>query len=228
MLPVAENVISAAAGYNYSIYLDRKGKIYFLGNSGIPFKKRFEQGNLVFKNVYAATDNDIFGAETQNGDFYVWGDNHSELIENFKENFICNWKIVEVKNLEVFIYYPDSYHTSWIQHNSGPDKMERSPTFNEFKFEIKKSFLNYSMYGNFYEGNLKIKFVYLDTEVIKPTEFPSPQTDSYFTTKKGKIKRYRPSIYLTNKYIFEPQIGNKNLFEHYKNNRLSINTVGKQ
>ena len=93
---VARNVISATAGYNYSLYLDTEGKVHFIGNSGIAFKERFNQGDLAFKKVFARRDIDIFGAEDIDENFYVWGDNHSEQLETKSETFLKELDIILV------------------------------------------------------------------------------------------------------------------------------------
>lgn len=36
-LKIAEGVISAAAGYNYGLYVTEDGALHFIGSSGIPF-----------------------------------------------------------------------------------------------------------------------------------------------------------------------------------------------
>lgn len=97
---VAENVKSVAAGYNYSLYLDSDGKVHFLGNSGIPFKERFKQGDLVFKKVFARLDIDIFGAEDTDGHFYVWGNNHSEVIQTHSLKVLFRAYRLEEKKID--------------------------------------------------------------------------------------------------------------------------------
>ena len=97
---IAENVKSVAAGYNYSLYLDDVGKVHFLGNSGIPFKERFKQGDLVFKKVFARLDIDIFGAEDTDGHFYIWGNNYSEIIQTHSLKVLFKANGLEEKKLD--------------------------------------------------------------------------------------------------------------------------------
>ena len=220
---IAENVISAAAGYNYSIYLDSSGQVHFLGNSGIPFKERFSQGDLVFKSVYANTDIDIFGAENSDGNFYIWGDNHSELIESLQQRLVCEWKIVKVGYWWEEEWY---YATAW----SGPINVHpHSSNLDSIEFEIKTTFMESN--SDLYEGNVEIISKYMGIEHIEPGEFPDLSKEDYFrlrnsgytwTRRGGKFDTYRPEVYLTNRYIFCPQIGDKNLLEHYKKNRMTL------
>ena len=96
---IADNVISTDAGYNYSLYLDAEGKVHFLGNSGIPFKERFNQGNLIFKKIYTAKRCDIFWGEDLNGDLYVWGANLLErhgFIDDIHPNLYKSEELLKV------------------------------------------------------------------------------------------------------------------------------------
>lgn len=128
---VVENVKSVAAGYNYSLYLDSAGKVHFLGNSGIPFKERFKQGNIVFKEVYARSNIDIFGATDSIGNFYVWGDNSLQEIEVGSERFLKTF--ATIKGGRVIGGEGTHYHVNQFGCETG---------WSHFNFDEK--------YGNYY------------------------------------------------------------------------------
>jgi len=87
---IAENVKSAALGYNFSIYLTKEGKVELLGKRrnvpsrvrspeildavNVPFRERF-QGIPDADEVYASGSNDIFWVKYKNGKLGVWGTN---------------------------------------------------------------------------------------------------------------------------------------------------------
>lgn len=76
---IAENVISASAGYNYALYVTEDGLLHFVGDAGLPFKERFSFDGKI-KEVFAEPDRDVFSLIDEKGVKYVWGDNHCEYI----------------------------------------------------------------------------------------------------------------------------------------------------
>ena len=229
---IAEDVISASAGYNYSLYLDAHGKVHFLGNSGIPFKERFEQGDLVFEEVFARNDVDIFGARTNDGKFYVWGDNSNNLIENLKESSQCDWSVVEVKcGVEVIVYA--DYGTSWQSYDRD---VTLSKSLHEIETEIK-----YECSKNFglYEGNLNVKFTFIDkckfkawhrTEDYPPLSGYDNPYEWFISDKYEWDETYKPQVYYVNRYIFQPLLSvwaRDSLFEKNPSNEEKFTTVSK-
>ena len=73
---IAEDVISAAAGYNYGLYVTGDGALHFIGTSGIPFAERFAFDGRIAE-VFAEPDRDVFRLKDEAGETYVWGDNLS-------------------------------------------------------------------------------------------------------------------------------------------------------
>ena len=77
---IAEDVISAAAGYNYGLYVTADGALHFIGSSGIPYAERFAFDRRV-REVFAEPDRDVFRLTDEKGETYVWGDNYSGLLQ---------------------------------------------------------------------------------------------------------------------------------------------------
>ena len=96
---IAANVISAAAGYNYALYVTGDGKLHFIGDSGIPFKERFSFDGRI-KEVFAKPDRNEFRLIDENGVSYAWGDNQSAGIFPLKQTIraVVNDQIVTLKD----------------------------------------------------------------------------------------------------------------------------------
>lgn len=77
---IAEGVISAAAGYNYGLYVTEDGALHFVGSSGLPFAERFSFDGQI-REVWADPDRDAFRLKDEAGEAYVWGDNNTEILE---------------------------------------------------------------------------------------------------------------------------------------------------
>ena len=77
---IAEGVISAAAGYNYGLYVTGDGALHFIGASGIPFAERFAfEGRIT--EVFAEPDRDVFRLKDKAGNTYIWGENWSGRLQ---------------------------------------------------------------------------------------------------------------------------------------------------
>ncbi|MBO7669112.1 MAG: hypothetical protein J6S60_00850 [Oscillospiraceae bacterium] len=79
---IAEGVVSAAAGYNYGLYVTGDGALRFIGSSGIPFAERFAFDGRI-REVFAAPDRDVFRLTDDAGDTWVWGNNLSGELEPY-------------------------------------------------------------------------------------------------------------------------------------------------
>lgn len=164
---VAENVKSVATGYNYSLYLDSASKVHFLGNSGISFKERFKQDALVFKKVFARLDIDIFGAEDIDGNFYVWGDNHSQMLEPSSKKLLYVPDEDFMKNFSSRNETYEYYSFGWVFNYSSKSLSqllhqtchEASVTFS--KKDIQEAIRETDIYGRlaklYGESNLEIE-----------------------------------------------------------------------
>ena len=73
---IAEGVISAAAGYNYGLYVTADGTLHFIGSSGLPYTERFAFGRKI-REVFADANQDVFRLTDEAGESWVWGDNLS-------------------------------------------------------------------------------------------------------------------------------------------------------
>ena len=80
---IAEGVISAAAGYNYGLYVTADGTLHFVGSSGIPYAERFAFDGVI-REVFAEPDRDVFRMTDENGEAYVWGNNWSGTLQPLK------------------------------------------------------------------------------------------------------------------------------------------------
>lgn len=80
---IAEGVISAAAGYNYGLYVTADGALHFVGSSGILYPERFAFDRRIAE-VFAEPDRDVFRLTDEAGDTYVWGDNWSGCLQPLK------------------------------------------------------------------------------------------------------------------------------------------------
>ena len=186
---IADGVISAAAGYNYSLYLDTDGKIHFLGNSGIPFKERFTQGDLVLKEVYAKNDIDIFGAEDIYGNFYIWGDNHSEQIEPIVVEHIMDLETIETQQvigkltLEVKEHYFSDY--ARIHFN---DFFPLSEKELEYSIKMKSDYKSFSKLYS--EYNLEIHLEILKSQALKIIKNRYFSSGGPFSNRKKNVSEY--------------------------------------
>jgi hypothetical protein len=77
---IAEDVISAAAGYNYGLYVTADGALHFLGSSGVPYAEHFAFDGTI-REVFAEPDRDVFRLTDEAGETYIWGDNYSGLLQ---------------------------------------------------------------------------------------------------------------------------------------------------
>ena len=220
---IADGVISAAAGYNYSLYLDSNGKVHFLGNSGVPYKERFDQCDFVFKKVFACNYSDIFGVEDIDGNFYVWGDNRESLIENLKEENVREFFDYEVSSFDIIersceITAYSDYGTSWSYYEFYYDKEDEeenekilSNKLNEIENKIKYEFSkNFGLYENNLWVNLRltnrrdIKWHISDEDIPDLPGYGSFDDVSFVSEKYETVGTYEPEIYLVNRYIFQP------------------------
>ena len=80
---IAEGVISAAAGYNYGLYVTADGTLHFIGSSGIPYAGRFAFDGRI-REVFAEPDRDVFRLTDEDGSAWVWGDNWSGALQKAK------------------------------------------------------------------------------------------------------------------------------------------------
>lgn len=199
---IADNVISVAAGYNYSIYLDANGKLHFLGNSGIPFKERFDQGSLIFKEVYAKNNKDVFWAVDKNGEVYIWGTikDSRRLLKKF-EPIETQFTTYESS----WWRYCDSYETQTDTYVF--DSHSKYHRLDDITLSIKSrpDYIKFSKkYG---EDNLQIVFSTLEKEFINSNFY-----DNYdHFIEEGKSFReanyivvLQPEVYFLNRYIFQP------------------------
>ena len=77
---IADDVISAAAGYDYGLYVTADGMLHFIGSSGIPYAERFAFDGRICE-VFAKPDRDVFRLADKAGDSWVWGDNWSGALQ---------------------------------------------------------------------------------------------------------------------------------------------------
>ena len=77
---IAGDVVSAAAGYNYGLYVTSDGTLRFVGGSGIPYAERFAFGRGI-REVFARPDRDVFRLTDEAGESWVWGDNLSGALQ---------------------------------------------------------------------------------------------------------------------------------------------------
>ena len=77
---IAEGVLSAAAGYNYGLYVTADGSLRFVGSSGIPYAERFAFDGKI-REVFAEPDRDVFRLTDEAGGRWVWGDNLSGALQ---------------------------------------------------------------------------------------------------------------------------------------------------
>ena len=80
---IADGVISAAAGYNYGLYVTTDGALRFIGGSGLPYAERFAFDGKI-REVFAEPDRDVFRLTDEAGVSWVWGDNLSGSLQKTK------------------------------------------------------------------------------------------------------------------------------------------------
>ena len=214
---IADNVISAAAGYNYSLYLDAEGKVHFLGNSGIPFKERFEQGNLVFKEVYAKNNDDIFWVVDEAGKSYIWGViNHNKKFLKKLQSVKTKLTVWNKRYWEWDSYKTQKYYREEFNHSSyyGLD---------DIKLWLKsgsdyKGFIN--EYG---EDNLQIEFSILEKKIIDSKckeEEDYANEEGIDFNENNYIVTLQPVVYFLNRYIFQPLETKSEILDRNYRNRV--------
>ena len=207
---IADNVISAAAGYNYSIYLDANGKVHFLGNSGIPFKERFDQSDFVFKEVYAKNNKDVFWAVDKNYKIYTWGAIGKEKIKPLKVFEPIKTEFEKITSYSNGVGFETGGTSGEIVDILIPDYMFISYGF-EYSILSIKSTLDYKqLVKNYGECNLRIgyEFGYECKKELKEKlqnrflgKKPMELRSLGYYQEKVLIK---PAIYFLDRYIFNP------------------------
>lgn len=223
---IAENVRSAAAGYNYSIYVTEEGQTVLLGNSGIPYIERF-QGFDHAAEVYAAPDKDVFWIVSQTGGLYVWGQNNDGGIVSKTQTdcfrFAQTELEVEYLNGIYEIHVPETNPAKaliGLKHSCISSYLYSQ--LKQLSFELKQT-ETYEKYRNkFGEDNLSIEFEQIKDVVIcskkgdnnyqrleDVKDFGAAPFTQYATTdvyyeRRTQKETYIPTIRMENRYIFNP------------------------
>jgi len=79
-VPMAKNVVSAAAGYCCTIYLGEDGEVRLIGRSQVDYMKCFQLPAGRIKAVYASPVQNVFWLRMDNDSLWSWGSNIKELI----------------------------------------------------------------------------------------------------------------------------------------------------
>lgn len=223
---IAENVRSAAAGYNYSIYVTAEGQTVVMGNSGIPYIERF-QGFAHASEVYAASDKDVFWIVSQDGNLYVWGQNNDGGIMSKTQTECFCFEPQEIK-----VEYRDSIyeiHRVETKNRRGVIGLKHSRGFSnlddklkEISFELKKTKTYEEYRRKFGEDNLNIEFKQMKNVVVSSEEkndnysrlennkdfgtapFTQDTITDIYSRKRTQKETYIPTIRMENRYIFNP------------------------
>jgi len=206
---VAENVKSAALGYNFSIYLTKEGKVELLGaRTNVPFRERF-QGIPNADEVYASGSNDIFWVKYKNGELGVWGANTEGQIAEVTKLPLGEYEriVKEYDSSEKWEKLLDrsSYGNSRVVYNYSSSWT--APTMEEIKKELQKT-EEFRMYAEKYSAANIILDTKKEKEMGQKKETVERGTRQIFNdmtyTKKSGDALYKTRMYYQNNYLYHP------------------------
>lgn len=201
---VAENVKSAALGYNFSIYLTKEGKVELLGKrTNVPFRERF-QGILGADEVYASGSGDIFWVKYKNGELGVWGANtngqiaevtkvplreYERIVEGY--NSCSRWEKEKDMGTQGRSKIVDKTYSSWTV-----------PTMEEIKKEIQETD-EFRRYAEKYSAANIIFASEKEKDMGEKKEKIQTSVNWTKTTKSGEVL-YKMHMYFVNNYLYHP------------------------
>ena len=220
---IAENVVSAAAGYNYGLYVTADGTLHFIGDSGIPYAERFAfEGRI--RRVFAEANRDVFLLEDEKGDIWRWGCNFaSDLTDRImKPQAVLDDQVVTAKSGKAIWCYEvegqTHYYKGILYENVGCSALatlrQRAVLHEEFR----------RLSAQYGEDNMLLKYVLRSRSPKHEICSPNWSEDAYeraedvgFPFGPQVVNRrlcaycgtaeeltYSIGIYTENRYLFQP------------------------
>lgn len=112
-LLMAENIVSAAAGYCYSICLDQNGGIRLFGQTSHPYPERFQTPEGRTAEVFASPSDNIFWLRMEDGRLLSFGYNMRNQIAPRIEKLYFTFPEISLK-----IHYSGEFVTNYESYGS--------------------------------------------------------------------------------------------------------------
>ena len=220
---IAETVVSAAAGYNYGLYVTADGTLHFIGDSGIPYAERFAFDGRI-RRVFAEADRDVFSLEDDKGDTWRWGCNFAfDLADRLLvPRAVLDDQVVTVKKgLAIWYYEADGrthYRKGILCENVGSSTLGR----------LRRLAIRHEGYrrlsAQYGEDNMMLKYVLRNRSPKREIRSPDWSEEAYERAEDGDIPfgpqvvnrhqcaycgtaedlTYSIGIYTENRYLFQP------------------------
>ena len=189
--PMAKNVISAAAGEHYAVYVTRDGETHLRGRGELA--ERFP-GFSGARKVSAESHCDWYWICDEAGQVFCFGDNQFSLLQEGKNTV---WKTLD--EVRVVIHYftqetwgPDKYSQRWVAHRTQyKDDWVLDPICRRIEE------------GNAYRNALLLfggENVYLTLKKTGEEPAVKKRSDSDY----ARTHIYQPEIHVTNRVIYKP------------------------
>lgn len=187
---IARQVKSAAAGYNYSVYVTRDKEVKMLGTGR--FAEYF-QGFSGAEEVFADGTRDIFFIKAEDGRLLAFGDNNVESIVPRSEQEVYRFQDERVEVSHWAFTSSMSIGTtgfsSWTNYYDDDEELRKLLIQNLTEKEVYKEQVRLHS-----EDNLT-----LNLELISEEDKGTQNSGNY-----RQARTYRPSIVLYNKIIYDP------------------------
>ncbi len=222
---ISEGVVSAAAGYNYGLYVTGDGALHFIGTSGIPFAERFAFDGRIAE-VFAEPDRDVFRLKDEEGEDHVWGDNWSGRLQPFKltpRAVLDDQTLISRRGKAIW-----RYELGGMEHRCRGLLLEHAPW--EIRGELHRQVSESGEYRRlssaYGENNLLCKYIRRSVSPDRDIQSENWSEDEYESLKEGLgvIPRrpgmrnlraesycgkerdiiYTVGIYTINRYLFQP------------------------
>ena len=220
---IAENVVSAAAGYNYGLYVTADGKLHFIGDSGIPYAERFAFDGRICR-VFAEADRDVFSLEDEKGDIWRWGCNFAcDLADRIMiPRAVLEAQVVTAKKGKAIWCYESEgqthYCKSILYENVGSSALG---TLKQWTVRQKEYRRLSAQYG---EDNMLLKYVLRSRSPKREIRSPNWSDEAYERAEDGGFPfgpqvvnrrkyaccgteeelTYSIGIYTMNRFLFQP------------------------
>ena len=223
---IAGGVISAAAGFNYGLYVTQDGALHFIGDSGLPFAERFAFEGRV-REVWAAPDRDEFRLTDERGETWVWGNNLSGRLQPPKitpRAVLDDQTLIQRRGFAILAYRLNGeerrHRGALLQH---PDWAVRA----ELRRRASESEVYRRLSAEYGEDNILLKYVKRAQSPERESRSPNWSEedferveggDGYFYPRGPGVEarrvdawhgtetelRYSIAVYTNNNYLFRP------------------------
>lgn len=216
---MAENIASAAAGYNYSIFLGKDGRIRLAGQSPIPYSRCLQFLGCEAVAVYADASCDTFWLRTKDGQLLSFGCNLREQIAPRRDDLVYAYPEISLK-----VHYSGEFVTH--SHKYGTEGFRPYASYGGYNCSDGGSLLNdqvlrfkntpqyrHEVEGHYYSDcNLDLRFRSLPekTRIVrknsgtKEQRSSNPDFEKIYVESRDKVQEefFVPEIHSLNRYIF--------------------------